>query len=78
MIAVLQGGLTFADGYRLVIKERLSCDTGVVVTVFLRVEYPESVTLAKTHSGKEIESSVSNNLSEKKPSFSKKLGFFCA
>ena len=30
-IAVLQGGLIFADGYRLVIKERLSCDTGVVV-----------------------------------------------
>jgi hypothetical protein len=31
LIAVLQGGLIFAEGYRLVIKERLSCDTGAVV-----------------------------------------------
>lgn len=31
LIAVLQGGLTFSDGYRLVIKERLSCDAGMVV-----------------------------------------------
>jgi len=64
LIAVLQGGITFADGYRLVIKERLSCDTGVVVIESYGYEawhnaeklawydsqpYPNDATLASTH-----------------------------
>jgi hypothetical protein len=63
-VAVLQGELAFAQGYRITIKERLSFDTGVVEIEFYGYElwhgadkiawydaqpHPTDPTLASTH-----------------------------